>query len=427
MLSGSLRVLRGNILVFAVTDLLGNFARNLVFPYASLYILALGGDAADIGLVNSLALFAGLFMLPLAGHVTDRADRVRIIVISGLLSSLFLSVIALAPDWRTVAIASLLLGTIVFQFPAYSSLIADSLAPADRGVGLGMMNMISNSLAILAPFIAGLLIQRYTANTGMRILYTVMLVAYLGGSLIQWRFLRETSAEPRRRLHLSALVGSLGQSYRAVPGLVRQMSVPLLALACVVLLSFMANAINGPYWVVYATDHIGFSAAEWGVILLAESIVRLVAFWPAGLLVDRYGRAHVLFTALAIGAVTIPLFVVLDSFVGILLSRCAAAVAFSLAMPASMALMADLVPRSLRGQMMAAIGQGGLMLVPAMGGVGGPSLGYLFIPLVMISSLAGGFLYTLNPLYPWAFSLLATLLSLLLVYIFVRDPQNAEV
>ena len=33
----------GNIGVFSLTDLLGNFARSLVFPYVSLYILALGG------------------------------------------------------------------------------------------------------------------------------------------------------------------------------------------------------------------------------------------------------------------------------------------------------------------------------------------------------------------------------------------------
>ena len=54
-------------------------------------------------------------------------------------------------------------------------------------------------------------------------------------------------------------------------------------------------------------------------------------------------------------------------------------------------------------------------------------MGYLFIPPVMVASLAGGYLYTLNPAYPWLFSLATTLLSLMLAFFFIRDPQEAEI
>ena len=60
----SLKLMSGNILVFSITDLLGNFSRRLVFPYMSLYILALGGNAAQIGYVTALAPLAGLVMFP---------------------------------------------------------------------------------------------------------------------------------------------------------------------------------------------------------------------------------------------------------------------------------------------------------------------------------------------------------------------------
>lgn len=421
------RFFSGNILVFAITDLLGNFARSLVFPYASLYILALGGDATHIGLVSSLGLLAGLFMLPLAGYITDHADRIRLIALAGFFSSLCLLLTVLAPTWQLVAVAALLLGSVVFQFPAYASLIADSLSPAGRGRGIGVMNTVSSSLAIVAPYIAGVIIERYSANLGMRILYAAMLVTYLSSSFIQLRFLRENSPAPREPLRLAALTRALEQAYRAIPTLVRPMSPPLRALASVILLSFLANGVTTAFWVVYATDQIGLSASEWGSILLIEAFVRLTAFLPAGLLVDRWGRRNSLLAALAISTVAVPLFVVLKSFTAILLIRAATAVAFALAIPASTALMADLVPRSLRGQMMAAIGQGGMMIGPAGGGTGGPALGYLFIPPVMVASLAGGYLYTLNPAFPWLFSLVSALLSLLLAVLFIRDPQKAEI
>jgi len=427
MFTKGLRFMSGNILVFALTDLLGNFARSLVFPYASLYILALGGDATRIGLVNSLGLLAGLLMLPLAGYITDHADRIRLLALAGLLSSLFLVLMVLAPNWQVVAVASLLCGSVVFQFPAYASLIADSLSPSDRGRGIGVMNTVSSSLAIVAPYIAGVIVERYSANLGLRILYAVMLVTYLTSAFIQLRFLREDSSSPREPLKLAALTRALGQAYQAIPALLRQMSPSLRALASVILLSFLANGVTTAFWVVYATDQIGLSATDWGLILLVEALVRLIAFLPAGLLVDRWGRRNSLLVALAISLVAIPLFVVLKGVTAILLVRAAIAVAFALAISACTALMADLIPRFLRGQMMAAIGQGGIMIGPAGGGAGGPALGYLFIPLVMIASLAGGYLYTLNPAYPWLFSLVITLLSLMLTFFFIRDPQEAEV
>jgi MFS family permease len=421
------RFFSGNILVFALTDMLGNFARGMVFPYASLYILALGGDAAKIGFVNSLGLLAGLFILPLAGYITDHANRIKVLVLSGFLSSLFLALMVLAPSWLVVAVASLLFGSVVFQFPAYASLIADSLSPADRGRGIGFMNTVSSSLAIIAPFLAGAVIEKYSPNLGMRILYASMLVIYLFCAVIQARFLREVSDAPREKLKLTALTRILGQSYASIPALLKQMSTPLKALAWVILLSFLANGVASAFWVVYATEQIGLSATQWGLILLVESIVKLFAFMAAGFLVDRWGRKNVLLVALLISLVTIPMFVVRTSFAEIMLIRSVTAVAFALAIPASTALMADLVPRNLRGKMMAAIGQGGLMIAPAGGGAGGPALGYLFIPPVMVASLAGGYLYTLNPVYPWGFSLATTLLSVILTVIYIKDPRQAEI
>jgi MFS family permease len=145
------------------------------------------------------------------------------------------------------------------------------------------------------------------------------------------------------------------------------------------------------------------------------------------MLVDRWGRKNVLLAALVISLVATPLFVILKSMTAILLVRSAIAVASSLAMPACTALMADLAPRRQRGQMMAAIGQGGMMIGPAGGGAGGPALGYLFILPVMLASLAGGYLYTLNPAYPWLFSLALTFISIIVTVLYIRDAQNAEI
>lgn len=426
MIRSALRSISGNIAVFATTDLLGNFARSMVFPYASLYIVALGGDAAQIGFVAFIGQIAGLVLLPVAGHITDRADRVHLIVLAGFLSTAFIGLTVVAPNWQVVAVASLLTGIVVFQFPAYASLIADSLTPGSRGRSLGIMNTISSSLGIFAPYIAGIIVDAYTANLGMRILYSGMLVIYLVSVVIQMRFLKETSHVPRETMRIPALVEAVGQAYRGIPALVRQMSTPLKALAVVIVLNFMAGGLQGPFWVVYATDHVRLTAAEWGLILLIEGVIKMGLFLPAGMLVDRWGRTASLIAALAVFCVASPLFVLLHGFAAVLLVRVLLSVSFVLAIPACTALMADLVPRAVRGQMMAAIGQGGIF-PGGVGTPGGPSVGYLIIPPVMVASLAGGFLYTLNPALPWHLSAALGLLSILLAALFIRDPRHAEV
>ena len=67
------------------------------------------------------------------------------------------------------------------------------------------------------------------------------------------------------------------------------------------------------------------------------------------------------------------------------------------------------------------------MLGMAGGGMGGPGVGFVITIPLMIAAFAGGYLYDLNPSYPWFFTALTTAISLFLILLFIRDPQKAEV
>jgi MFS family permease len=124
-LPNALDMLRGNILVLTVTQALGMFCRSMAFPYTSLYILSLGGAPEQIGLINALSPLAGLIVFPLAGYLTDRAGRVRLIALAGYLSAAITLLYVFAAGWQAIAVARLLQGFMVFQFPASSAIIAD--------------------------------------------------------------------------------------------------------------------------------------------------------------------------------------------------------------------------------------------------------------------------------------------------------------
>lgn len=419
--------MHGNVLVISLTQTLGMFCRAAVFPYASLYILALGGDPTQIGFVNALKPLAGLLMFPVAGYLTDHVGRVKLIALGGYLSGAILLMYVLAPNWQIVALAGLLQGVMVLQFPPMSAIIADSLSPRDRGKGIATMNTIAGALAMFSPFLAGVILDAYGDESGMRVLYGVMMVAYLASAAINHRYLKETAASSKNTVDWSALPQAFKDAYGGVIAMFKKLPRSLRAQAVIIILGFTCNAIASSFWVVYAKEHIGLTATEWGSILLIETLLRTILLIPAGIAVDRSGRTRFILASLTLSLVTMPLFVLSSNLVHVFLIRVAIAVANAFFGPACMALMADTVPRDIRGRVMAAIGRGMVLLGPASGGTGGPGMGFLTTLPVMLGSIVGGYLYSYNPTFPWLFVSAATALSILLSVLFLRDPEHAQV
>ncbi|MEZ4736821.1 MAG: MFS transporter [Caldilineaceae bacterium] len=418
------RFLHGNILVIAITNGLGNFARAMVFPYASLYILALGGNAATVGFIDALFPLTGLLIFPLGGYIADHMGRVKIIGWAGFLAGGAIALFVFAPSWQFIAVATLLRGcSICNSRPARPSLPIRS--PRHRG-GIATMNTVAGLLTIIAPYMAGLVVEAYGPNFGMRLLYAVMAVAYAGSGLIHMRWLTETSPNAGQRLNWRELPALLKRVYGSIPTTLRQLPRPLRPIAAVIVLSFMANAVVSPFWVIYAVEEIGLTETNWGLILLLEATLRNIAYLPAGALVDRWGRARSLAAALTLALIAIPLFVWAPSFGVVLIIRLVVAINQAITVPACTALLADLTPRRLRGQVMGAMGQGGIMLGSAGGGTGGPSVGFVTTVPLMAASIMGGYLYTANPTYPWLFLAGMVSVALILVVVFIRDPQAAE-
>jgi len=418
--------MKGNIAVLTVTQVLGRFFRSMVLPYASLYVLALGGESSQIGVINSLRPLAGLVMFPLAGYFTDRAGRKKLIALAGYLSAATLMLYVFAPSWEWIALAAFLQGFMVFMFPPTSAMIADSLAPENRGIGVATMNTLGSVLGMFSPYIAALVLQVYGTAPGMRILYALLAGAGAVGATINLRFLKETAREGDMGPSLS--VSQIFRDvYGGVPSMLRQLPVSVRALGIVVIMGFMANGVASSFWVVYAVEEIGLSTVDWGLILFIEVALMTIIYIPAGVLVDRYGRTRSLMASLLFALVSIPTFVVARGFYQVLAIRLAVGVATVLFIPACSALIADCVPRDIRGRVMAAFGRGTVLVGAAGGGTGGPGMGFLITVPVMVASLLGGILYSANPQYPWIFVLFTILVSIAVTGLYIRDPKTAEI
>ncbi|MBN2336028.1 MFS transporter [Candidatus Bathyarchaeota archaeon] len=417
--------MRGNMLVLTVRQVIGMFCRQMVFPYASLFILSVGGTSEQIGVVNSLRPLAGLLMFPLSGYLTDRAGRVKLIALAGYLGALGMLLYVFAPSWEWIALGALIQGFMVFQFPPTSAMLADSLSVENRGTGIATMNMLATAFSMFSPYIAGVLLDALGVDYGMRVLYGLLAFSSLVGAVLVSRYMRET-VEREGFGSLPPVGTILRESYSGIPGLLGELPLPVKALGVVMALGFIGNAVSSPFWVVFVVDEIGLSSTGWGLILLLETILKTVLIIPAGVLVDERGRSRVLLFAVLVSLVSMPAMIFARGFYDVLLIRLVTGVAGALLVPASTALMADYVPSELRGRVMAAIGRGSLMVGSAGGGTGGPGMGYLFTVPVMAGSILGGVLYALDPSYPWVCLFALAALQAAAIMLYVRDPEEAH-
>ena len=66
------------------------------------------------------------------------------------------------------------------------------------------------------------------------------------------------------------------------------------------------------------------------------------------------------------------------------------------------------------------------MVGAAGGGTGGPAVGFLVTVPLMIALLVGGYLYEMDPRYPWYVVSAMMALCVVLTVLFIRDPREAH-
>lgn len=417
--------MEGNLTVLTIRQVVGMFFRRMVLTYAPLFVYAVGGTSAQIGVINSLRPLAGLLMFPISGYLADKISRVKIIALADILSAVTMLSYVLAPSWEWIAVGALLQGFMVFSFPPTSAILADSLSPENRGIGIAVMNTLANAFAMFSPYIAASILVYLGDNIGMRLLYGMLGLQFVFSAIIVYKRLKETS-EVDKSKPIPPVLEILKESYAGIPDLLRNTPKSVIALGVVILMGFIANGIASPFWVVYVIDIIGLTKIEWGVILLFESIVKVVLTIPSGIVADRVGRTKTLLAAVIVSLFSLPTLIFATSYTQVLIIRLGAALAGALFMPASTALMADYVPRNLRGRVMAALGRGSVLIGATGGGTGGPGMGYLFVIPVMISSILGGVLYEMSPVFPWYSVAVTCVIQVIVVLFFIRDPETAE-
>lgn len=271
--------LKRNLVVLLIATFVIGAGEELWMRFLPKYLQALGATVFVIGLFDALRNFLGAIYAYPGGVLVDRWGHRHAFVAFNIFSIAGYLLVLLVPHWSAVIAGMFLfLSWTCFSLPASFSLIGASLAANRHATGIGVQAVIKRIPIMIAPFLGGMLIDRFGIVTGVRIALAISIGLSVVTIFVQrqlrdapthtvdtrdrwsfWRSLREFNA-PMRRLLLSDI-------------LVR-----------------FCERIPFAWVVIYAMDNLGLSAKEFGVLTTVEMIAATVCIIPASHFADKYGR-----------------------------------------------------------------------------------------------------------------------------------------
>ena len=188
---GESAVLRGNFLILTLSWAIMYFAIPIPQTYASLYYLSLGADEfllSIIGFAGSIAI--ALVQFP-SGYLADKHGRRWLVATMtyGLAFGAFLFIFA--PSWPFIILGMMIQSICGIYGPALIAMVIDSLPPETRGAGYSFQSVVASLVLLPAPLIAQYLVLTFNFDLGMRVAYTIVIVAYFATATLLLR-LEET-------------------------------------------------------------------------------------------------------------------------------------------------------------------------------------------------------------------------------------------
>ena len=286
-----------------------------IVPALALYASSFGVSQSAIGAaiaVYGLARF--LVALP-AGQLADRAGRRRALALGGAITAVGNLLCAYAPTFPTLVAARFVAGAgAALVLTTGTIVLADITTPAQRGRAMAIYQGVFLFAVGIGPLPGGLIAERY----GLAAPFLAYAASGLLAAAVAWIYVPETKALRRdESFDPHAVVPSFVAQIRLLTGHVGFLLVGVISFTnAVARTGGLFNVIP-----IVARDRLGLSADRIGIGLALASLVGLALAYPAGVMVDRYGRKIVIAPSTVMAGLSITLFALAPSY-GWFLAAC---------------------------------------------------------------------------------------------------------
>ena len=283
-LFGFLGLQRNTVGVLAMVVLVG-MGERMAERFLPIYILALGGGALAIGLLQAMDnLLSALYSFP-GGYLSDRIGTKRALLVFNLVAMSGFALVILIPAWQAVlAGAVLFISWSAISLPATVSLIFKVLPPDKRTMGVSMHSLVRRIPMALGPLLGGLFISVWGERDGVRLAFGAALVMAAVALVLQQRMIEDDTT----RAASSADTCELTPEKNPLK-LLRLMNPAMKRLLVSDILIRFCEQIPYAFVVVWCMKVISrpVSAVQFGLLTTIEMVTAVLVYIPVAYLADR--------------------------------------------------------------------------------------------------------------------------------------------
>jgi len=282
--------------VTVIRTSLDKLAYQMVFPYLSIYIVALGATGTQLGLVNSIGMALAGLCAPFTGWFIDRLGPKRVYLVGIGFVALSYLTYGMAQDW----------GVTVFAMIAYwmgfaistnscATVCGNCLVNRDRATGMLICETVAAGLlGMVGPMLATWMVALFGGVNpgGIRPLFFSGLIVTIGTFIIVWDQLSD---------HKWSLVTGAGPDLFRGISQVLEGGTHLKKWLVIASVSHLPLGMVFPFTQVFAHTIKGAGEFVLGAMVTGSALASIALAIPLGRLADRIGRKKVLY-------ITIPLF-----------------------------------------------------------------------------------------------------------------------
>jgi MFS family permease len=258
--------------------------------FLPVYLMALGGGAISIGLLNGLDnLLSALYSFP-GGYLSDRIGTKRALLVFNLIAMAGFLIVIVFPAWQAVIAGSVLfISWSSVSLPATMGLISRVLPPGKRTMGVSMHSLVNRIPMALGPVLGGFCIAAWGERDGVRWAFGFALAFAALAIVLQQKLLDEPAAD-----RTGAIPSVANGSPRA---LWRMMSPALRSLLVADILIRFCEQISHAFVVVWCMKLIAqpVSAVQFGLLTTIEMATAVLIYIPVAWLADRGSKKPFVF------------------------------------------------------------------------------------------------------------------------------------
>ncbi|PKN66466.1 MAG: MFS transporter [Deltaproteobacteria bacterium HGW-Deltaproteobacteria-15] len=256
--------------------------------FLPIYIIALGGGALAIGLLQAMDNFlSALYSFP-GGYLSDRIGTKRSLLVFNLVAMAGFALVILIPAWQAVvAGAVLFISWSAISLPATMSLIYKVLPQNKRTMGVSMHSLVRRIPMALGPLVGGVFIAVWGERDGVRLAFGAALAMAVAALLLQQRMIEDD--RPDRTTSDDSC--DLKPEKNPVK-IFRLMNPAMKGLLVSDILIRFCEQIPYAFVVVWAMKTIAepVSAVQFGLLTTIEMATAVLVYIPVAYLADRSAK-----------------------------------------------------------------------------------------------------------------------------------------